>query len=77
MKKAEEDIRRYSLDDINAMVAAGDYTPTPDDAPVYDIPDDFVLQDAVDDDVLAWFARHGGWQRINDVLRSFIKESSS
>jgi uncharacterized protein (DUF4415 family) len=71
---AKEDIRHYSLKDLDRMVARGDYTPTPPDAPEIALDEDFwhnarvIMPDErnktsihlrVDTDVLAWFKQHG------------------
>jgi len=71
---AKEDIRHYSLKDLDRMVERGDYTPTPPDAPEIELDEDFwrnarvVMPDErnktsihlrVDTDVLEWFKQHG------------------
>jgi uncharacterized protein (DUF4415 family) len=85
---AENDRRRYSAEDLNAMKARGDYVPTRTDAPTYAVDEDFwrnarVVTPAckvhtgirLDADMLAWFKAQGhGWQtRINAVLRSYYE----
>ena len=71
---AKDDIRHYSLKDLERMVERGDYTPTPLDAPEIELGEDFwrnarvVMPDernktsihlCVDTDVLEWFKQHG------------------
>ena len=71
---AKEDIRHYSLKDLDRMVERGDYTPTPPDAPEIELGEDFwrnarvVMPDErnktsihlrVDTDALEWFKQHG------------------
>ena len=71
---AKDDIRHYSLQDLDRMAERGDYTPTPPDAPEIELGEDFwrnarvVMPDArnktsihlrVDTDVLEWFKQHG------------------
>ena len=84
----KDDIRQYSLTDLDRMVQDGNYVQTPADAPVYDPGDDF-WSDArivmpvrkksihlrVDADVLDWFKAQGKGHltRMNAVLRSYME----
>ena len=71
---AKDDIRHYSLKDLDRMVERGDYTPTPPDAPEIELDEDFwrnarvVMPDErnktsihlrVDTNVLEWFKKFG------------------
>lgn len=38
---ANEDIRRYTIEEIRERVAKGDYYETPPDAPTFELPDEF------------------------------------
>lgn len=38
---AEEDIRRYTMEQIREMRARGEYVPTPDDAPEIELDEEF------------------------------------
>ena len=83
---AREDIRRYSLDELEAGRSRGE-TQTRPSAPVHPVEEDF-WRDAhvvmphgkssvhlrVDTDVLAWFKAQGRGHltRMNAVLRSFM-----
>jgi uncharacterized protein (DUF4415 family) len=83
-----EDIRSYSLEEIKAMRARGDYVPTSPDTPVYEVDEDFwknarvVMPEAkksihlrVDGDVLEWFRGQGSGYltRMNAILRSYME----
>jgi uncharacterized protein (DUF4415 family) len=87
--KDEEDIRRYSLEDLRAMRERGD-THTRADAPAYPVDEEFWKHARVvmpheggktsvhlrlDADVLAWFKAQGKGHltRINAVLRSYME----
>lgn len=83
-----DDMKRYSLAQIEGMEASGDYVPTRPDAPAVEIDEGFwrvarVVHPAgpkvhtgirLDADMLDWFKSQGrGWQtRINKVLRSYM-----
>jgi uncharacterized protein (DUF4415 family) len=85
---AEGDIKRYSLLEIEEMVARGDHVPTRPDAPEYE-PDEEFWRNArivapprkasvhlrVDQDVLAWFKAQGPRHltRMNAVLRAYME----
>jgi uncharacterized protein (DUF4415 family) len=38
----EGKIRRYTMAEINALIAAGQYFPVPDDAPIYELDEEFL-----------------------------------
>jgi uncharacterized protein (DUF4415 family) len=83
---AKEDIRRYSLDELEANPAKGE-TKTRPNAPIRPVEEDF-WRDAhvvmphgkssvhlrVETDILAWFKAQGCGHltRMNAVLRSFM-----
>jgi len=83
-----EDIRRYSVEELKALRAAGK-TKTDPNAPVYPLDADFwatarvVMPDQgkapvnlrVDRDVLDWFRQQGKGHltRMNAVLRSYVE----
>ncbi len=86
---AKDDIRRYSPDELDEMVARGDYVPTRPDAPAVE-PDEEFWRNArvvmpppgktsvhlrVDTDVLEWFKKQGRGHltRMNAVLRSYME----
>jgi uncharacterized protein (DUF4415 family) len=85
---AEGDIKRYSLLEIEEMVARGDHVSTRPDAPEYE-PDEEFWRNArivapprkasvhlrVDQDVLAWFKAQGPGHltRMNAVLRAYME----
>ena len=88
MNVAEEDIRRYSLAELEKMAARGDYTPTRPDAPEYELDEEFwqkarlVLPTGkksvhlrLDEDVLDWFKAQGPRHltRMNAVLRAYME----
>jgi uncharacterized protein (DUF4415 family) len=85
---ANDDTRKYSLDELESMTADGDYTPTRHDAPTVE-PDEEFWRNAhvvmpppakasvhlrVDADVLDWFKAQGRGHltRMNAVLRSYM-----
>jgi uncharacterized protein (DUF4415 family) len=85
---AKEDTKRYSLGELERMVARGDYLPTRADAPEIELEEDFwrnarvvmppgkkSVHLRVDTDVLAWFKAQGrGYlTRMNAVLRSYME----
>lgn len=86
---ADEDIRRYSLDELKALRARGDYVPTAADAPEIEVDEAFWRRARlveprrpkvhtglrIDADVLDWFKQQGrGWQtRMNAVLRTYVE----
>jgi uncharacterized protein (DUF4415 family) len=84
---ADEDIRKYSLDELKAMRARGE-TYTRPDAPEYELDEEFwkkarvVLPNRkksvhlrVDHDVLEWFKAQGPRHltRMNAVLRAYME----
>jgi uncharacterized protein (DUF4415 family) len=84
---ADDDTRRYSLDELQAMRDRGE-TRTDPNAPAYEVDEEFWRTARVvstrakvhtglriDADVLDWFKDRGkGWQtRINAVLRSYVE----
>ena len=88
MNVANEDTKRYSLDELERMIARGDYRPTRADAPEIELEEDFwrsarvvmppgkkSVHLRVDADVLAWFKAQGrGYlTRMNAVLRSYME----
>lgn len=90
MKMAEEDIRRYSLNELIEMREKG-LTQTRPDAPEYDTPEGFwddaeiVMPAAkksvhlrVDEDVLEWFKAQGPGHltRMQAVLRSYYESQN-
>jgi len=85
---ADDDIRRFSLAELEARHARGEAVATRADAPVIELDEAFwraaklVLPTAkasvhlrVDADVLAWFKAQGPGHltRMNAVLRSFME----
>lgn len=83
---AGEDIRRYSLDELRAMLERGE-TYTRPDAPEYELDEEFwqkarlvvppgekSVHLRVDQDVLAWFKAQGPRHltRMNAVLRAYM-----
>lgn len=85
---ADDDIRRYSLDELAEMKARGDYVPTRPDAPTYPVDEAFWREARVvrptrkvhtglriDADVLDWFKAQGrGFQtHMNAVLRAYVE----
>ncbi|MDZ7904381.1 MAG: BrnA antitoxin family protein [Cypionkella sp.] len=81
------DIRTATLDDIKAMIARGEVLPPRDDAPEYDLPDDFwekavvqpplaksTISMRVDPDILAFFKSQGAGHltRMHAVLRAYV-----
>jgi uncharacterized protein (DUF4415 family) len=87
MKMAENDTRKYSLEELRGMRERGE-TGTRADAPVYSLKPDFwenarvvmppgkaSIHLRVDSDVLEWFRAQGRGHltRMNAVLRSFME----
>ena len=84
----KDDIKQYSLSDLDRMVKDENYVKTPASAPTYDLGDDFwsdarIVMPArkksihlrVDTDVLDWFKGQGKGHltRMNAVLRSYME----
>lgn len=82
-----EDIRSYSMAELDEMVAAGDFLPTRPDAPEYDLGEGawqnarIVWPDGTEEvrlsqDVVARFRQYGAdyEARINAALREWIEQ---
>lgn len=81
--------KRYSDDDLKAIVEAGNYVPTSPDAPEVELDESFwqtarvvmpttkkeAISLRVDRDILDWFRAEGkGYQsRMNAVLRAYVE----
>ena len=86
---ANDDIKCYTMAQIRAMIAAGDYFPTAPGAPEFELDEDFwrnarivmpkpakeAISLPVDRDIIAWLRAKGrGYQsRMNAVLRAFVE----
>ena len=88
----EDDIRSYSLEEIKAMIADGNYSKTRPDAPEYPLPEGFwekaklVMPEQkrsvrlqMDQEVFDWFKAQGKGHitRMQAVLRSYYEAHQS
>ena len=86
---ASNAMKRYSDDELRAMVEAGDHVPTSPNAPEIELDETFwqsarlvmptprkeAISLRVDQDILDWFRAEGkGYQsRMNAVLRAYVE----